>query len=67
MWVRDGNILEEDGIDTVGDLVTLTRAPLVGDGTREGVLNFGEEAFEEARRVVAALGVYPGAWGLKPP
>jgi hypothetical protein len=61
MAVRDGNILEEDGVDTVGDLVTLTRAPLVGDGTREGVRNFGEEAFEETCRVVAARGVYPRA------
>jgi hypothetical protein len=57
MSVRNGNVLEEDGVDTVGDLVTLTRAPLVGDGIREGVRNFGEEAFEEACRVVAALGV----------
>jgi hypothetical protein len=56
MPVRNVTILEEDGIDTVGDLVTLTRASLVGDGTREGVLNLGVEAFEEACRVVAALG-----------
>jgi hypothetical protein len=67
MSVLTGNIPGEDGVDLVGDLVILTRAPLVGDGTREGVRNFGEEAFEKACQVVAALGVYPRAWGLKPP
>jgi DNA-directed RNA polymerase alpha subunit len=67
MSVRNVNTLEKEGIVTLGDLVNLTKAQLVGDSSQEGVLNFGVGAFAEAVEIVTKLGVYPKAWGVKPP
>jgi hypothetical protein len=67
MSVRNVNTLEKEGILTLGGLVNLTKAQLVGDSTQEGVLNFGQRAFEEAVQIVTGLGIYPKVWGVKPP
>jgi DNA-directed RNA polymerase alpha subunit len=67
MSVRNVNTLEKEGILTLGDLVNLTKAQLVGNSTQEGVLNFGERAFAEAVKILTDLGIYPKAWGVKPP